>query len=45
MSQVDGKKLGSALEFKSEIKFNFDIFKNSKIGYHTVIYQIMTGEI
>ena len=29
----DGKKLGSALEFKSEIKFNFDIFENSKIGY------------
>ena len=29
----DGKKLGSALEFKSEIKLNFDIFKNSKIGY------------
>ena len=29
----DGKDLGSALEFKSEIKFNFDIFKNSKIGY------------
>ena len=29
----DGKKLGSVLEFKSEIKFNFDIFKNSKIGY------------
>ena len=29
----DGKKLGSALEFKSEIKFNFDIFKNSKLGY------------
>jgi|TARA_B110000914_G_scaffold194183_1_gene182164 lipid A 3-O-deacylase len=29
----DGKKLGSALEFKSEIKFNFDIFKDSKIGY------------
>ena len=29
----DGKKLGSALEFKSEIKVNFDIFKNSKIGY------------
>ena len=28
-----GKKLGSVLEFKSEIKFNFDIFKNSKIGY------------
>jgi len=29
----NGKKLGSALEFKSEIKFNFDIFKNTKIGY------------
>jgi hypothetical protein len=29
----DGKDLGSALEFKSEIKFGFDIFDNSKIGY------------
>ena len=29
----NGKKLGSALEFRSEIKFNLDIFKNSKIGY------------
>ena len=29
----DGKDLGSALEFKSEIKFDIDIFKNSKIGY------------
>ena len=29
----NGKKLGSVLEFKSEIKFDFDIFKNSKIGY------------
>ena len=29
----DGKDLGSALEFKSEIKFNIDVFKNSKIGY------------
>ena len=29
----DGKKLGSVLEFKSEIKLNFDIFENSKIGY------------
>ena len=29
----DGKDLDSALEFKSEIKLNFDIFKNSKIGY------------
>ena len=29
----DGKDLGSALEFKSEIKLAFDIFENSKIGY------------
>ena len=29
----DGKELGSALEFKSEIKIGFDIFENSKIGY------------
>jgi len=29
----DGKDLGSPLEFKSEIKLNFDIFTNSKIGY------------
>ena len=29
----NGKKLGSALEFRSEVKFNLDIFKNSKIGY------------
>jgi lipid A 3-O-deacylase len=29
----DGKNLGSALEFKSEIKFDIDIFKDSKIGY------------
>ena len=29
----DGKKLGSPLEFKSEIKFDLNIFKNSKIGY------------
>jgi len=28
-----GKDLGSVLEFKSEIKFNLNIFKNSKIGY------------
>jgi len=28
-----GKKLGSPLEFKSEIRFDLDIFKNSKIGY------------
>ncbi len=29
----DGKDLGMALEFKSEIKFSFDIFQDSKIGY------------
>ena len=29
----DGKDLGSALEFKSEIKFGLDIFENSNIGY------------
>ena len=28
-----GKDLGMALEFKSEIKLNFNIFKDSKIGY------------
>ena len=28
-----GKDLGSALEFKSEIKVGFDLFENSKIGY------------
>ena len=28
-----GKDLGSALEFKSEIKFGFDILENSKLGY------------
>ena len=29
----DGKDLGSALEFKSEIKVGLDILENSKIGY------------
>ena len=29
----DGKDLGSALEFKTEIKIGFDIFENSKLGY------------
>ena len=28
-----GKDLGSALEFKSEVKVGFDIFKDSKLGY------------
>ena len=28
-----GKDLGSALEFKSEIKVGFDILENSKLGY------------
>ena len=29
----DGKDLGSALEFKSEIKVGYDILKNSQIGF------------
>ena len=29
----DGKDLGSALEFKSEIKVGVDIFKDSNLGY------------
>jgi len=29
----DGKNLGSALEFKSEIKIGVDLFKNSNLGY------------
>ena len=29
----DGKNLGSALEFKSEIKIGIDLFKNSNLGY------------
>ena len=29
----DGKDLGSVMEFKSEIKFGLDIFKDSKISY------------
>ena len=29
----DGKDLGMALEFKSELKFSFDILQDSKIGY------------
>ena len=28
-----GKDLGSALEFKSEVKIGFDILKDSKLGY------------
>jgi len=29
----DGKNLGSALEFKSEVKIGVDLFKNSNLGY------------
>ena len=29
----DGKNLGSALEFKSEIKIGVDLFKNTNLGY------------
>jgi lipid A 3-O-deacylase len=28
-----GKDLGSALEFKSEVKIGIDLFKNTKLGY------------
>ena len=31
--QGNGKDLGSALEFKSEIKVGFDFFDNSKLSY------------
>ncbi len=31
--QGNGKNLGDVLEFKSELKLGFDIFKDSKIGY------------
>lgn len=31
--QGDGKNLGDILEFKTEIKFGFDIFENSNLGY------------
>ena len=29
----DGKNLGSALEFKSEVKIGIDLFKNTNLGY------------
>ena len=29
----DGKDLGSALEFKSEVKLGFDLFENSQLSY------------
>ena len=29
----NGKNLGSALEFKSEVKIGIDLFKNSNLGY------------
>ena len=29
----DGKNLGSALEFKSEVKIGIDLFENSNLGY------------
>lgn len=31
--QGDGKNLGSALEFKSELKVGVDLFKGTKLGY------------
>ena len=33
MKKATAKILGSVLEFKSEIKFGFDIFENSNISY------------
>jgi len=32
-SAGDGKNLGSALEFKSEVKIGIDLFQNSNLGY------------
>ena len=32
-SQGDGKDLGHAIEFKSEIQFSLDIFSNSELGF------------
>ena len=29
----DGKDLGHALEFKSEVQLSFDIFDNSELGF------------
>ena len=31
--QGDGKDLGNVLEFKSEVKIDFQLFENSKLGY------------
>ena len=39
----DGKDLGSALEFKSEVKIGLDIFENSKLSTATVTSPIMIG--
>jgi len=32
-SQGDGKDLGHAIEFKSELQFSLDIFSNSELGF------------
>ncbi len=32
-NQGDGKNLGDVLEFKSEIRIDFELFENSKFGY------------
>ena len=31
--QGDGKDLGHAIEFKSELQFSLDLFKNSELGF------------
>ena len=32
-SQGDGKDLGHAIEFKSELQFSLDVFNNSELGF------------
>ena len=40
----NGKDLGSALEFKSEIKFDLKFLKIQKLVIHITIFPIMIGE-
>ena len=32
-SQGDGKDLGHAIEFKTELQFSLDVFSNSELGF------------
>ena len=45
MKQEMVKILGSALEFKSEVKVGIDLFKNSNLVIVIVIFQTMIGEM